>query len=195
MNYSLSFTGGALLYEESKILINSVTDLEKYFEGDFILNSDVLKTNSESSRKRLKNEIDRRLKKLNTSYITFFNDTNETDQKIILFLSICKLYNIITEFCLEVVYKKWINFDNELSTYDFKYFLANKLSEEQLNSISEGTHYKLSQIAIKIFKDLGMYKDGIIQPIKPSDRLIDLLNQQKDIWFFDCILVNGKSLN
>ena len=76
-----------------------------------------------------------------------------------------------------------------------KYFLANKLSEEQLNSISEGTHYKLSQIAIKIFKDLGMYKDGIIQPIKPSDRLIDLLNQQKDIWFFDCILVNGKSLN
>ncbi len=195
MNYSLSFTGGALLYEESKILINSVTDLEKYFEGDFILNSDVLKTNSESSRKRLKNEIDRRLKKLNTSYITFFNDTNETDQKIILFLSICKLYNIITEFCLEVVYKKWINFDNELSTYDFKYFLANKLSEEQLNSISEGTHYKLSQIAIKIFKDLGMYKDGIIQPIKPSDRLIDLLNQQKDIWFLDCILVNGKSLN
>lgn len=195
MNYSLSFTGGALLYEESKILINSVTDLEKYFEGDFILNSDVLKTNSESSRKRLKNEIDRRLKKLNASYITFFNETNETDQKIILFLSICKLYNIITEFCLEVVYKKWINFDNELSTYDFKYFLANKLSEEQLNSISEGTHYKLSQIAIKIFKDLGMYKDGIIQPIKPSDRLIDLLNQQKDIWFFDCILVNGKSLN
>ena len=195
MNYSLSFTGGALLYEESKILINSVTDLEKYFEGDFILNSDVLKTNSESSRKRLKNEIDRRLKKLNTTYITFFNDTNETDQKIILFLSICKLYNIITEFCLEVVYKKWINFDNELSTYDFKYFLANKLSEEQLNSISEGTHYKLSQIAIKIFKDLGMYKDGIIQPIKPSDRLIDLLNQQKDIWFFDCILVNGKSLD
>lgn len=195
MNYSLSFTGGALLYEESKILINSVTDLEKYFEGDFILNSDVLKTNSESSRKRLKNEIDRRLKKLNTSYITFFNDTNETDQKIILFLSICKLYNIITEFCLEVVYKKWINFDNELSTYDFKYFLANKLSEEQLNSISEGTHYKLSQIAIKIFKDLGMYKDGTIQPIKPSDRLIDLLNQQKDIWFFDCILVNGKSLD
>lgn len=195
MNYSLSFTGGALLYEESKILINSVTDLEKYFEGDFILNSDVLKTNSESSRKRLKNEIDRRLKKLNTSYITFFNDTNETDQKIILFLSICKLYNIITEFCLEVVYKKWINFDNELSTYDFKYFLANKLSEEQLNSISEGTHYKLSQIAIKIFKDLGMYKDGIIQPIKPSDRLIDLLNQQKDIWFFDCILVNVKSLD
>lgn len=195
MNYSLSFTGGALLYEESRILINSVTDLEKYFEGDFILNSDVLKTNSESSRKRLKNEIDRRLKKLNTSYITFFNDTNETDQKIILFLSICKLYNIITEFCLEVVYKKWINFDNELSTYDFKYFLANKLSEEQLNSISEGTHYKLSQIAIKIFKDLGMYKDGIIQPIKPSDRLIDLLNQQKDIWFFDCILVNGKSLD
>jgi len=195
MNYSLSFTGGALLYEESRILINSVTDLEKYFEGDFILNSDVLKTNSESSRKRLKNEIDRRLKKLNTSYITFFNDTNETDQKIILFLSICKLYNIITEFCLEVVYKKWINFDNELSTYDFKYFLANKLSEEQLNSISEGTHYKLSQIAIKIFKDLGMYKDGIIQPIMPSDRLIDLLNQQKDIWFFDCILVNGKSLD
>lgn len=195
MNYSLSFTGGALLYEESRILINSVTDLEKYFEGDFILNSDVLKTNSESSRKRLKNEIDRRLKKLNTSYVTFFNDTNETDQKIILFLSICKLYNIITEFCLEVVYKKWINFDNELSTYDFKYFLANKLSEEQLNSISEGTHYKLSQIAIKIFKDLGMYKDGIIQPIMPSDRLIDLLNQQKDIWFFDCILVNGKSLD
>src|SRR5690606_35608556 len=173
MNYSLSFTGGALLYEESRILINSVTDLEKYGEGDFILNSHVLKTNSESSRKRLKNEIDRRLKKLNTSYITFFNDTNETDQKIILFLSICKLYNIITEFCLEVVHKKWINFDNELSTYYFKYFLANKLSEEQLNSISEGTHYKLSQIAIKIFKDLGMYKDGIIQPIMPSDRLID----------------------
>jgi hypothetical protein len=188
MKYNLAFTAGALLYNESLIFIQAIDHIEDYLKNEFIVDSDVLITNAESSRKRIKSELDKRLKNLDIDYLEKFSLFIEQDQKIILFLAICKTYSIITEFALEVVYNKWKNFDNELSTYDFKYFLSSKLSEEQLNSISAHSLYKLSQVAVKMFKDVGVFKEDKLSSIHISNELVDLLKVKGDTWFLPCIL-------
>lgn len=188
MNYNLAFTAGALLFKESQIFIQAIDYTEDYLNNEFSVDSDVLVTNAESSRKRIKSELDKRLKNLDIDYLNKFSLFTEQDQKVILFLAICKTYTIITEFALEVVYNKWKNFDNELSTYDFKYFLSSKLSEEQLNSISAHSLYKLSQVAVKMFKDVGIFKDNKLSTVQVSDDLIALMNNKGDTWFLPCIL-------
>jgi len=188
MRYNLAFTAGALLYNESHLYIQAIHDTKDYLNNVFVVNSNVLVTNAESSRKRIKSELDKRLKNLDVDYLNNFLLFTEQDQKIILFLAICKTYSIITEFSLEVIYNKWKNFDNELSTYDFKYFLSSKLSEEQLNSISAHTLYKLSQVAVKMFKDVGIFTEDTLSMVHISDDLIDLLKNKGDSWFLPCIL-------
>lgn len=188
MKYNIAFTAGALLYNESLNFIQAIDSTEDYLKNEFSVDSDVLVTNAESSRKRIKSELDKRLKNLDVDYLNKFYLLTEQDQKVILFLAICKTYSIITEFAIEVVYNKWKNFDNELSTYDFKYFLSSKLSEEQLNSISELSLYKLSQVAVKMFKDVGIFKEDNLSTVHISDELVDLLKLKGDAWFLPCIL-------
>lgn len=189
MEYNLSFTSGGLLYEESTIYIESIQDVDSYIRGEENVSYFVLPTNSESSKKKLKSVIDKRLKQLNAEYLHFYKDiARDTDRKIILFLSICKYYSIIAEFAIEVVYKKWKIFDNHLEPYDFSYFLSQKLGGDELDIISENTKYKLSQVAILIFKQMGIYSSDRINTIRPSDELYDLIVKNNDEWFFYCLI-------
>src|SRR5690606_33968509 len=152
MKYNLAFTAGALLYNESLYFIQAIDYTVDYLKNEFSVHSDLLVTNAESSRRRIKSEVDKRLKNLDVDYLNKFSLYTEQDQKVILCLAICKTYSIITELALEVVLNKWKNFENQHHTSDFKYFLSSQLSAEQLNSISEHPLYNLSPVAVKMFK-------------------------------------------
>lgn len=188
MPYNLSFTSGGLLFEESNAYINSIIDVEACLRGDERPDYNVLPVNSEKSRKRIKVELDKRLRNLDKEHIAFLQEANENDQRILLFLAICKTYDIITEFCIEVVYKKWQSFNLELSTYDFKYFLSSKLPEERFDSLTSNTVDKLAQVALKMLRDVGIVENKRIKGVRPSVKLTQLIKRKKDDWFFNCIL-------
>ena len=61
MKYNLAFTAGALLYNESLHFIQAIDHKEDYLKNDFSVQSDVLVTNAESSRKRIKSELDKKI--------------------------------------------------------------------------------------------------------------------------------------
>lgn len=189
MKYSLGFTAGALLYKEAKQYIAAISSFKDYLSLKESVENIYVPTNSESSRKRIKTELDKRLRFLSEDYLKLFVNSNEIDQKTILFLSICKSYPIIVDFLLEVIYPKWKRFDYEVSTYDFGYFLSEKLSQENLDTISDHTKYKLSQVAIKTLKEIGMVEKKQIHQIIPSEELINTLNLSGDAWFLNCLLI------
>lgn len=186
--YNFSFIAGALLLSESQEYIGSISDFDAYLNDTEQVDYMVLSTNSESSRKRLKSELDKRIRTLNKSYLTAFTEMTADEQRIILFLAVCKTYKIIQEFCLEVVYNKWKMFDNELSTYDFQYFVSLKISDEHLASLTDQTQYKVSQVALRILKDVGILKDNTITQPYLSDGVRQLIEDNGDAWFFHCIL-------
>jgi len=189
MKYSLGFTAGAILYNEAKHYISAISSFEDYLSLKESVENVYIPTNSESSRKRIKAELDKRLHFLNEDYLKLFVNSNEINQKIILFLSICKSYPIIVEFLLVVIYPKWKRFDYEVSTYDFGYFLSEKLTHENLDGISDQTKYKLSQVAIKMLKEMGMLKKDQIRQIIPADELVNTINASGDAWFLNCLLI------
>ena len=189
MNYSLGFTTGALLYKESKEYIYSILSLNDYLMKNENVSSSHISTNSERSRKKIKSELDKRLSYLHKDYLELFIRSEEIDQKIILLFAICKTYPIISEFLLEVIYSKWKRFDYDVTTYDFGYFLSEKLSQEKLDSLSDQTKYKLSQVAIKMLKEIGMLEKKQIHQIFPSGELMTLLSTNGDGWFLNCLLI------
>jgi len=191
VDYNLSFTAGALLYNEAKEYIDAIPDFKSYLKGEERPDYTVLSTNSDSSKKRLKSELDKRLPTLALSYLESFNRLRIQDQKCVLFLAFCKSYSIMTEFVIEVVYEKWKIFDFNLSPYDFEYFLNEKLSDERLDQITDKTKYKLAQVAIKTLRDLGMVTDTSIDPIKPSAELLQLFREEDNLWFLNCLLITN----
>lgn len=190
MKYSLGFTAGALLRKEAEEYIGAILSFEDFFSKSENVSAVHITTNSESSKKRIKSELDKRLFSLNEDYLNFFKKNRGNDQNIILLLAICKTYPIIIEFLLEVIYSKWKRFDYDISTYDFTYFLSEKLTSEQLDGISDNTKYKLSQVAIKMLKEIGMLEKEKINQIFPSDDLNNLLQKNNDGWFLNCLLIN-----
>ncbi|UBB90912.1 DUF1819 family protein [Candidatus Kaistella beijingensis] len=194
MSYNLGFTAGALLYSEAKIYVENISDFTDFLDGTENVNQLVIPTNSESSKKRIKSELDKRLKNLQIHYLHAFQSLSVVDQKIILFLAICKTYTIIAEFALEVVYQKWKTFDYDLQTYDFQYFLSQKLSVEEIDKISENTRYKLSQVAIKIFKEVGIYSKEKIIAVEPSYDLMRIISENNEQWFLNCLMLNSQIL-
>lgn len=193
MKYNLAFTAGALLFDEAVMYINSIQDFTRYLDRSELVSMMSIPTNSESSKKRIKSELDKRLKNLDAGYLKTFAESSISDQKAILFLAVCKTYTIIRDFMLEVVYSKWKNFDNDLLTYDFQYFLSTKLSSEEIDKISEKSRYKLSQVAILMLKNVGVFVNGKIIPVVLSDNLLQLLEKNNDAWFLNCLLINNLS--
>lgn len=186
--YNFAFVAGALLLPETKEYVSHIQDIDAYLQNKEQVDYMVLPTNSESSKKRLKSEIDKRLRTLNYAYIDAFRQMDTQEQGIILFLSICKSYTIIAEFCLDVIYQKWKMFDTTLSTYDFQYFLSSKLSSEQLDNLTDNTKYKAAQVTLRIFKDVKLLQDDKITQPYLSDAVRQLIIDNGDAWFFHCIL-------
>ena len=189
MKYSLGFTAGALLHKEAMAYIAAIDSFEDYLAKKQMPSYLCVPTNSETSKKRLKSELDKRLLLLNVPYLSYLANAEAQEQKIILLLSICKCYPIISEFLIEVVYPKWKRFDNDLSTYDFTYFLSERLQDDEVDCISDRTRYKLSQVAIKMLKEVGIVDDGAIKQVIPSDELSALLQENADGWFLNCLLL------
>lgn len=189
MSYSLGFTAGALLYNEAKEYIAAISSISDYLSLEENVSTNYIPTNSEASRKRIKAELDKRLHLLNEDYLKLLKTSDEKNKKIILLFAICKTYPIIPEFLLEVIYSKWKRFDYDVTTYDFGYFLSEKLSQEKLDSLSDQTKYKLSQVAIKMLKEIGMLEKKQIHQIIPSQELMTLLSTNGDGWFLNCLLI------
>ena len=76
-----------------------------------------------------------------------------------------------------------------MDTYEFSYFLSQKLGNEEFDIISENTKYKLSQVAILIFKQVGIYDSEKINVIEPSEELRELIEKYNDDWFFNCLMI------
>ena len=77
MSYSLGFTAGALLHKEAKEYIAAISSFDNYFSLKENVANIYIPTNSETSRKRIKGELDKRLRLLNSEYLNLFSNTEE----------------------------------------------------------------------------------------------------------------------
>lgn len=191
IKYSTAFTAGALLLRETEAYLHAVNNLNDLIEGQEEVNFNVIPVNAESSKKRLKHEIEKRILAIdNIQLLESFLVVDKNGKNLILFYGICKCYPIIKHFMLEVVLNKWQNLDNELEVSDFTNFLYRKMDfHPELQKITEKSIYKCGQVALKMLIDLGMLQKNIIRKTIISNAILRECCNKGDHWFLDVLLL------
>jgi len=194
--YTTGFTSGALLYKEAPFAIESIQNINEFLLGNEAIYPDVLPINSEGSRKRIKIELENRLRAIEDyELIELFKDSDESNKKLILFYAACKLYALLADFMLEVVLYKWNNIDLEISSDDFQNFLYKKMNQhDELLKITEITRYKLSQVALKMLKQLGVIHKGQLRKMIFNETVLKAILKNGDTWFLKTLFLKDHEL-
>jgi hypothetical protein len=192
IKYSTAFTSGALLLRETEAFISAINNTKDFLYGNENIDFNVIPVNAESSKKRLKHEIAKRVKAINNErLLDSFMTLDKNGKNVLLYYGICKCYPIIKHFMLEVVLKKWQNLDYDLEISDFTNFLHRKMDfHPELQKITENSIYKCSQVAIKMLVDLGMLHKNRLQKITITNIVLRECCNAGDLWFLDVLLLN-----
>jgi len=172
--------------------IPAISDKTAFIKGDEELDMAILPINSESSKKRIKHELEKRLRAIgDADFIALYQTSDEVNKKLILFYAACKLYPLIADFMLEVVLNKWYNLDFDLSTDDFQNFLYRKMdTHPELLKITERTRKEISEVTLRMLRELGLTKNNSLQKLDFNPHILKNIVRNGDLWFLEILLLN-----
>ena len=191
--YELGFSAGALLSDHFQAVVSSGADIKELSQGCAKVDFRLLPVNSEKSQKRYLSEVTKRLKGLPEIVLELYLVADSKEKRVIEFYATIRHYAILAEFMIEKVRDKWLNMDYELSAHDFKSFLLYKLAEvDDSDQVSELTTIKLTQVALKMLKELGVFDGKKVERVEISSQLLSAIANAGDNWFFDAMLFNDE---
>ena len=176
--YKLSYTGVSLAVSASVTLAKEYLqhkDWEKVRER--VWDENLLKARTKSSIQRVYQEIWPRLDQLSEEQLELLVEGNLQEQKRLLWYAICKRYDFIREFAVEVIYEKFLRLDYELTEFDYRAFYNRKADwHPELDEITETTQTKMRTRLFWMLQETGIIsEDNRIIPVKLSRRVVDLL--------------------
>lgn len=197
VKYKFGFSAGSLLLKETESILHEIKLPSDFISGTEVVSYRIIPINSETSQKRMLSEVSKRVRSTkNPVFIELFLSSDYKQKLVLLFYFLCKDYQLITDFMLQKVREKWLNLDKEISTHDFTSFLNSKIdSNPEIETISELTRYKLSQVAIKILKDVGMIVNGKLTKLEINESILREIVKNGDQWFLDVLLLNDQEKN
>ncbi|MHC1740646.1 MAG: DUF1819 family protein [Anaerolineaceae bacterium] len=179
--YRTSFTTGGLYYQESRKLA------QLYFatsEWDHvrkqILEENLLQTRTHSSLMRTTNEVIQRLQTLNSNQMNVLIEGNRKDQTDILWLAVCKHYEIIREFAIKVIREKYLRLDRQLTFLDWDSFFNSKAEwDDHLENLTDSTKDKLRQVLFRMLHEAEIISTlNAILPAILSPRVTNVIKQE-----------------
>ena len=189
VKYSMSFTAGSIFFQES------VKFAELYLEfGDwdetknYIIHQNILQARTLNTSKRICTEIISRLKTMNKQELEFLLDSSSQDQAYLLWLAICRRYQFIGDFAIEVLRERFISLKTDLNYIDFDSFFNQKSEwHVELENIKPSTRYKLRQVLFKILREADLLTEkNLINVATLSPNLIEIIcrNDKQEILYF-----------
>lgn len=174
LKYSLAFTAASLRLNEmvlaaKAIIEHSITDYSELTEDHVDFNT----AKAETSRRSFR-EIRNRLIQLTPNQIEMLANGSLIQQKQIAFLAVCKHYQFIKDFVVEVLWDKTMVFNYQINESDFNSFINRKIPlQPELETFSESTLKKAKQVLFLILEQAGIInntKDKTIQAqlLQPS---------------------------
>ena len=161
--YNFSFTASALRVNEFEKVIRHL-----YLDEPIDVTNDLGNGKSATGR-RVLSDLNKRVKCLNQELMEIYLESNHHTQRSIAYLSICKAYDFIRDFVIEVVREKALVFDFELTEGDFITFFRRKLDlHVEMESLTDDTRYKLKQITFKLLEQAGIIDDVKYKNIQPQ---------------------------
>jgi len=167
--YILSFTAASLRLNEMVKVAKAanemgVTDLKMVKDSGVVFGSVKSRTSDREFR-----EIRKRLEKLTPTQIDILINGDLISQKQIAFLAVCKHYDFIKDFTIEVLRDKTLVFDFTINESDFISFIDHRLNvHPELEVFSESTLKKAKQVMFHILEQSGIINNAIDKMIQPQ---------------------------
>lgn len=196
--YRLSLTGVQFAQNETILVTESYLkngDWEKTKEE--VVENYLLGSEKKNSNIRKFREIKIRLQNLTDSQLSLIRTGSSTDQKIMIYLAICKTYPIIQEYVTEIIREKVLRFDYLVFDSDYNIFYQNKSETiTRLQDISESTQVKIKRVLHKILFDFGILEEGkeghsIVPPIL-SEEIKNIIREDNKKWLKCFLLTDGE---
>lgn len=189
VKYKMAFTTGGLFRHESVEIAMLYLQLHDWKSvRERVVSENLLQMRTLSTSQRIAREICARLKTLSDHELNFLVKGSIQEQGYLLWIAICRLYQFIADFAVEVVREKFISLNYELHHDDFDFFY-NKKSEghDELEQISSTTRRKLRQVLFRMLREADILtKNNMIQGALLTTQLIDEMKRtnKMEIHFF-----------
>ncbi len=167
--YILSFTAASLRLNEmvkvaSALMDDDSTNLNEVRDSRIVFGSVKNRTTEREFR-----EIKHRLEKLTPDQLEVLVHGDLISQKQIAFLGVCKHYDFIRDFTVDVIRDKALVFDYQIRESDFNSFINSKISTHpELEEFSETTLKKGKQVMFRILEQAGIINNAVDKMIQPQ---------------------------
>ena len=180
-NYKMSFSTGGLFIQESVVIAEAFQDSRDWKQArDLVLNQNLLQARTESSLKRTAREATFRLQRLDNEELDFMVSAQPEDQAYLLWLAVCRYYQFIGEFALEVLHDRYVTLKGDVNHIDFDLFFDRKAEwDDDLAKITDSTRGKLRQVLFRMMREAGLLDhDFAILPALFGPQLFKLISQK-----------------
>jgi hypothetical protein len=167
--YRLSFTAASLRLGETVTVAKAaydagISNLKDIRDIGVVFNSVKSRTTDREFR-----EIRKRLEHLTPKQIDILVHGDFISQKQIAFLAVCKHYDFIRDFTIDVIRDKALVFDYTINESDFNSFIKNKQQiHPELEEFSESTFKKGKQVMFHILEQAGIINNAVEKMIQPQ---------------------------
>jgi hypothetical protein len=185
----MSFTTGSLFHKESVAVATLYLELKEWKAvREEVVSENLLQARTLNTSQRVCREIISRLKTLNSRELALLVKSNPQDQGYILWMAICRRYEFIADFAVEVLRERFISLKVELHQEDYETFF-NRKSEwhPELDEIRPATKQKLRQVLFKILKEVDLLtSNNTINAAMLSSQLSEVISSEnhRDIQYF-----------
>lgn len=151
-----------------------------------VLENNLLQKKTLTTSKRMLAEFQQRIANLTDEELNLLVLGIYAEQKQMNLLAICKTYNFIFEFIVEIIRDKYLGFRHILNHSDFDIFLEDKgVIDSKLEELTVATKAKLKDVTYKILIESELIldkKSGIIKPLIISDKLREIVAIDNPNW-------------
>lgn len=160
--YTLSFTTGAALIHESAIVAGIYAELQSWPEVRAkLMAENSFQSRTESTLKKLYGEVSKRLKHLTDDQLNLLAKGTDEQKKALVWLAICRQYQFIYDFTIEVIIPQYEAARFLLTHEDYDAFFNAKAEwHDNLDSVSRQTRSKARQVVFKMLRECGLVSDG-----------------------------------
>jgi len=171
---------GGLYYSESLLLLELYEQTKNWDDVyTFALEKNTLQYRVSSTAKRVLKEITSRLKTLTEQELLLLRNGSPSEQKYLLWLSICRRYSFIRDFAVEVIRERFLTLKYDLPIEEFESFYnAKEQWHKELEKITDSSRYKQRTVVYKMLREADIIDSNrFILPAILSNDLISVISK------------------
>jgi hypothetical protein len=155
--YSFAYAAASLRLNEMISIAEIANRTQEYNYKTIIRDNNVLGSISKSFATRLGRELKNRLQHLTQKQVGVLASSDYNSQKHIAFLAVCKNYQFISDFVLEVMREKVLVYDYQLFESDYISFFNSKANiHPEIEEYTESTQQKAKRVLFLMLEQIGL---------------------------------------